>query len=291
MNRILVAVSLSLSVAAIGIAAATLLDSRAAIPLPDVDAQSDNDDLRNRVEALQRELEDLSSKYEDLSRRLGRGKKRAKVAKTPHRTTSHSVPLDDTVAALTERLNALESAETIHRLAQSGREQVASKRLATAFDELRDPDTSAEKRIEAMRNLRNMRKTHRREIAETLAENELKEIDLAWPMIEIAQDFGLDAELRGEALRSLAGMKTPELRQPLTEILSTDPSPEVRTGAFDSLVWHMEDATVREIIRVAAGNAQDPAVQSRATRILPKVDYLDRRDAEAQSSPGTTAEK
>ena len=296
MGRISSAVSLSVSTLAVGLAGLSFLESRPAVPAGHREVVSGLEGLPETVAGLERDLADLSARYRTLALRSARGKGRPETTKA-HEGSSTSDHLEETVASLRERLNTLESAEKIHLLAQSGRRQVVQKRLMTALDDLRSPDASPEERLEAMETLRAMRKTSYPELALALEENELEEADLAWPMIEIAQDPGVDAHLRGEALRSLAGMKVEEIRQPLMEIFATEESSEVRTGAFDALAWHMADPSVRQALRAAVGDTRHPEVQSRAARLVPKLDHFDRREAarsgEAARDPaaGTSSEK
>ena len=280
MSRISSAVSLSLSLAAVGLAGLSFVESRSAAPQAERESASDVDKLSGTVAVLERDLAELSTKYQALASRTAGRKLRPEKTRAKSReeapTPDH---LEETVAALRERLNTLESGEKIHLLAQSGKKKIVQKRLATALESLRNPDVLPEERLEAMQTLRGMRKMNREELASVLEENELEEADLAWPMIELAQDTGVDAQLRGEALRSLAGLRVEEIRQPLMEIFAAEESSEVRIGAFDALAWHMTDPAVRQVLRGAASDSRHPEVQSRATRLAPKLNHFDRQDA------------
>ncbi len=299
MNRISTAASLSLSVVAVVLAALAFLDSRSNSAASDSGSTVVGDDSNETIAKLERDLADLTVKYNDLVSKDTEKKASAKkwAAKKASKTGAKSEgiasgggeKLEETVALLRERVNTLESAENIHQLAQSGKKQATTKELHGSLATLRDSDADPEDRVAALRTLRGMRKPHHEEFAAMLEEQELGEADLGWPMIEIARDPNLEPELRGEALRNLRGMETKEFREPLLEIFNSQDASEVRTGAFDALAWQMGDTTVRNTLREAANDTQYPDVQARATRLMPKIEWLDRRDQEraATSASGT----
>ena len=100
-------------------------------------------------------------------------------------------------------------------------------------------------------------------------------------MIELARDTTLAPEFRAEVVDNLAGSKVEELRRPLLDLLAFDKIPDVRGGAAQALMWHLDDGTVREAIRGASRADPDETVRKRAESYLPKIEHFDRMAAEA----------
>lgn len=150
MGRTTSIVSLSLSMIALGLAGLSLVESRSTSPKPDAAVAADIRSLTDSVARLEADLEaevaensNLRSKYEALARPGTKGATRSKKivgdgTGKPAKRGAEGEDLEETVALLRERLNALESGETIHLLAQTGKKQVTQKRLRSAVMSLRN---------------------------------------------------------------------------------------------------------------------------------------------------------
>ncbi len=271
MNRWLVALSLSLSLAAIGVAGFSFLEPRR----HQLDALSSSQDaerhMAGMVEALEARLADLES---SRSSRPVRVSDHA-LARAAARSGSTTAELHGKVAALAARLSALEDDETIAELAARGHEQIVVRDVRSAIDVARDREAPPADRLRALRTIRGAAKKNRKLTAAALKGEGMSELDLLSPMLEIAKDTSLDGELRAEVVHGLRS-KHREVRAPLLELLTSDPVPEVRTGAVKALLWHLEDADVRAAIIEASGSDTDEQVRHTAERVMPKVRHFER---------------
>ncbi len=122
-----------------------------------------------------------------------------------------------------------------------------------------------------------------------MAESGLEERDLVLPMLALAQDTTLEPDFRAEVVSSLRS-KVPELRQPLLDLLAFEGTPEVREGTVEALMYHLGDSAVREAITQASQEDRHESVRETAQEYLPKVQYFDRRAAEAGRAEAGRAE-
>jgi hypothetical protein len=199
--------------------------------------------------------------------------------------------LKDQVAALTQRLASLEDEETIARLAQSGSKQVAVKEIRTALDQVGDPAADPKARLAALQRLRMARQKNGTMMKGMMDGHDIRWSDIVIPMLDVAQDTRLDAEIRADVIRNFHGTRVEELRQPMLDLLASDDVPAVRVEAITALFWHLDDPTVRDVITQASQGDPHEGVQARATRILPKVQHFEREAAEAAEKPGAGEER
>ncbi len=282
MSRLIATLCLGTSFLAMAIAGGALLRAtlRATDSLPA--EWQDLREMRLLLVSLERKVTELERRYGTLERQTDR----------VHTSASSPQPLApeqeadiaEQVQALALRLATLEDEKTIAQLAQSGELRLAENELRSALGKVGDLNVSPDIRIEAFKSIRKSAKTNGGVVKGVFRELGLEERDVVLPMLELARDTSLAPHLRADAVANLAGSKVEALRQPLLDLLASDQIPEVRGEAAQALMWHLDDATVREAIKTAGRTDPDQTVRERAVSYLPKVEHFDRMAAEAADS-------
>ena len=280
MSKLSMAVCLSLSIVSLGMAGFALLQSAPG----DGSSRSDEVIDSTRVEAVQeiRELasnlradaEELRLRVEKLESIAARSLKSGKKGKADAGDGDPDLAAD--IAALVERLDSLESDENIAELARSGFARARKKETEEAFDLVLDTSQPARERLKAWQSLR---KGGGKGKGQSGPPEALQSI------IDLAQDTTLGPELREEAVKSLSGERSAEVKEPMLNILAEDDDPQVRRRSLEVLMWHGGDPAVLETITAISREDRHEGVQQRAARILPKVQYF-AREAAAQSERG-----
>lgn len=295
MSRLPIALCISTSLLALGVAGLALLEVKSRAPESPLTQSQDVHDLRRLVDSLHQKVGELEARddeleeLEELEQRVGGFRAATTNPEAP--ASGPAADLPERVAAHTERLARLESEETIARLAHSGEAQIIEKDMRSALDQVGNPDVSPQARLEALRSLRRLSKTHRSLMESVMEEGDLREQDIVLPMLELVRDTTLDSDLRADVVRHLVGSKVEELRQPMLDLLAFDEIPTVREGALEALMYHLGDSAIREAITRVSREDRHEAVQARATRYLPKVQYFDRLAAEATDGTASGGEK
>jgi HEAT repeat protein len=226
--------------------------------------RADAEELRLRIEKLE-SIAVLSSKD---------GKKGKAV--TGDETGDPDLAAD--IAALAERLDSLESDENIAELARSGFARVRKKETEEAFDLVLDTSQPARERLKAWQSLR-------RGGGKGKGKGQSGPPEALQSIIDLAQDTTLGPELREEAVKSLRGERSEEVKEPMLNILADDDDPQVRRRSLEVLMWHGGDPAVLETITAISREDRHEGVQQHAAAILPKVQHFS-REAEAQAEGG-----
>ena len=282
MSKLSMAICLSLSIVSLGMAGFALLQSTPG----DGSSRSDEVIENTSAEAAQeiRELasnlrgaeEELRLRVEKLESIAARSLKGGKKGKAGAGDGAGDPDLAADIAALAERLDSLESDENIAELARSGFARVRKKETEEALDLVLDTSQPARERLRAWQSLR---KGGGKGKGQSGPPEALQSI------IDLARDTTLGPELREEAVKSLRGERSEEVKEPMLNILAEDDDPQVRRRSLEVLMWHGGDPAVMETITAISREDRHEGVQQRAARILPKVQYF-AREAAAQSERG-----
>ena len=142
MNRLLVAISLSMSFVALGLAGFVLVESRSGGTESRGAQLQKTQELATLLKALQErvaEHEAIHLRHDALARGApnpGAESREASAEETKATAPDLADALKEQVAVLTQRLASLEDEETIARLAQSGGKQVAQKEIRSAVEQI-----------------------------------------------------------------------------------------------------------------------------------------------------------
>ena len=280
MSKLPVAICLSLSVLAAGMAGFALLQigsdvgsTQSAISgdsSPDETAR----ELKKLASALREETEELRLRIEKLEGGTPAVSKIGEEEKTPASAADSNLAAD--IAALAERLDSLESDENIAELARSGFARARKKETEEALDLVLDTSRPARERLRAWQSLR---KGGGKGKGQSGPPEALQSI------IDLAQDTTLGPELREEAVKSLRGERSEEVKEPMLNILADDDDPQVRRRSLEVLMWHGGDPAVIETITALSREDRHEGVQQHAAAILPKVQHF-AREAEARAEGG-----
>ncbi|MDE0740262.1 MAG: HEAT repeat domain-containing protein [Planctomycetota bacterium] len=280
MSKLPVAICLSLSVLAAGMAGFALLQigsdvgsTQSAISgdsSPDETAR----ELKKLASALREETEGLRLRIEKLEGGTPAVSKIGEEEKTPASAADSNLAAD--IAALAERLDSLESDENIAELARSGFARARKKETEEALDLVLDTSQPARERLRAWQSFR---KGGGKGKGQSGPPEALQSI------IDLAQDTTLGPELREEAVKSLRGERSEEVKEPMLNILADDDDPQVRRRSLEVLMWHGGDPAVIETITAISREDRHEGVQQHAAAILPKVQHF-AREAEARAEGG-----
>jgi len=282
MSKLSMAVCLSLSIVSLGMAGFALLQSTRG----DESSRSEDTIGNARAEAVQ-EIRELASnlrgdaeelrlrieKLESIAVLASKGEKKGKAG-TGAETGDPDLAAD--IAALAERLDSLESDENIAELARSGFARARKKETEEDLGLVLDTSQPARERLRAWQSLR---KGGGKGKGQSGPPEALQSI------IDLAQDTTLGPELREEAVKSLRGERSEEVKEPMLNILADDDDPQVRRRSLEVLMWHGGDPAVLETITAISREDRHEGVQQHAAAILPKVQHFS-REAEAQAEGG-----
>ena len=172
-------------------------------------------------------------------------------------------------------LEILESDENIAELARSGFARARKKETEDALSLVLDASQPARERLRAWQSLRKGGgKKGQSGPPEALQS-----------IIDLVQDTTLGPELREEAVKSLRGERSEEVKEPMLNILADDDDPQVRRRSLEVLMWHGGDPAVLETITAISREDRHEGVQQHAEAILPKVQHF-AREAEAGAASG-----
>jgi len=282
MSKLSMAICLSLSIVSLGMAGFALLQSTPG----DGSSRSDEVIENTSAEAAQeiRELasnlrgaeEELRLRVEKLESIVARSLKGGKKGKADAGDGAGDPDLAADIAALAERLDSLESDENIAELARSGFARAREKETEEALDLVLDTSQPARERLRAWQSLR---KGGGKGKGQSGPPEALQSI------IDLARDTTLGPELREEAVKSLRGERSEEVKEPMLNILAEDDDPQVRRRSLEVLMWHGGDPAVMETITAISREDRHEGVQQHAAAILPKVQHF-ARESEAGAARG-----
>ena len=282
MSKLSMAVCLSLSIVSLGMAGFAFLQSTRG----DGSFRSEDTIGNARAEAVQeiRELasnlrgdaEELRLRVEKLESIATFSLKPGKKGKAGTGDEAGDPDLAADIAALAERLDSLESDENIAELARSGFARARKKETEEDLGLVLDTSQPARERLRAWQSLR---KGGGKGKGQSGPPEALQSI------IDLAQDTTLGPELREEAVKSLRGERSEEVKEPMLNILADDDDPQVRRRSLEVLMWHGGDPAVLETITAISREDRHEGVQQHAEAILPKVQHFS-REAAAQSERG-----
>jgi HEAT repeat protein len=275
MSKLPVVISLSLSLLAAGMAWVALGERGTEVgggQHSAVDAES--------LSAVDLKMRRLTSEVKTLGLRLEKFEgiaavtaKKAEKGETQPGASDPGFAAD--LAALAERLESLESDENIAELARSGFARAREKEAEDALSLVLDTSRPAGERLRAWQGLRKGGgKKGQSGPPEALQS-----------IIDLARDTTLGPELREEAVKSLRGERSEEVKEPMLNILAEDDDPQVRRRSLEVLMWHGGDPAVLETITAISREDRHEGVQQHAEAILPKVQHFS-REAAAQSERG-----
>ena len=280
MSKLSMAVCLSLSIVSLGMAGFALLQSTPGDGSSRSDEVIENtsaeaaQEIRELAANLRGDAEELRLRVEKLESIAARSLKSGKKGKADAGDGDPDLAAD--IAALAERLDSLESDENIAELARSGFARVRKKETEEAFDLVLDTSQPARERLKAWQSLRR---------GGGKGKGQSGPPEALQSIIDLAQDTTLGPELREEAVKSLRGERSEEVKEPMLNILAEDDDPQVRRRSLEVLMWHGGDPAVLETITAISREDRHEGVQQHAAAILPKVQHFS-REAEAQAEGG-----
>ena len=275
MSKLPVVISLSLSLLAAGMAWVALGERGT-----EVGGGQDSAVDAESLSAVDLKMRRLTSEVKTLGLRLEKFEgiaavtaKKAEKGETQPGASDPGFAAD--LAALAERLESLESDENIAELARSGFARAREKEAEDALSLVLDTSRPAGERLRAWQGLRKGGgKKGQSGPPEALQS-----------IIDLARDTTLGPELREEAVKSLRGERSEEVKEPMLNILAEDDDPQVRRRSLEVLMWHGGDPAVLETITAISREDRHEGVQQHAEAILPKVQHFS-REAAAQSERG-----
>jgi len=230
-------------------------------------------EIRELAANLRGDAEELRLRIEKLESIAARPLKGGKKGKADAGAGDPDLAAD--IAALAERLEILESDENIAELARSGFARARKQETEDALSLVLDASQPARERLRAWQSLRKGGgKKGQSGPPEALQS-----------IIDLAQDTTLGPELREEAVKSLRGERSDEVKEPMLNILAEDDDPQVRRRSLEVLMWHGGDPAVLETITAISREDRHEGVQQHAEAILPKVQHF-AREAEAGAARG-----
>ena len=279
MSKLSMAVCLSLSIVSLGMAGFALLQStqgdgpsRSDEVIENTSAEAAQE-IRELAANLRGDAEELRLRIEKLESIAARSLKGGKKGKAVAGSGDPDLAAD--IAALAERLEILESDENIAELARSGFARARKQETEDALSLVLDASQPARERLRAWQSLRKGGgKKGQSGPPEALQS-----------IIDLAQDTTLGPELREEAVKSLRGERSEEVKEPMLNILADDDDPQVRRRSLEVLMWHGGDQAVLETITAISREDRHEGVQQHAEAILPKVQHF-AREAEAGAARG-----
>ena len=279
MSKLSMAVCLSLSIVSLGMAGFALLQStqgdgpsRSDEVIENTSAEAAQE-IRELAANLRGDAEELRLRIEKLESIAARSLKGGKKGKAVAGSGDPDLAAD--IAALAERLEILESDENIAELARSGFARARKQETEDALSQVLDTSQPARERLRAWQSLRKGGgKKGQSGPPEALQS-----------IIDLAQDTTLGPELREEAVKSLRGERSEEVKEPMLNILAEDDDPQVRRRSLEVLMWHGGDPAVLETITAISREDRHEGVQQHAAAILPKVQHF-AREAEAGAVRG-----
>ena len=279
MSKLSMAVCLSLSIVSLGMAGFALLQStqgdgpsRSDEVIENTSAEAAQE-IRELAANLRGDAEELRLRVEKLESIAVRPLKSGKKGKAGAGAGDPDLAAD--IAALAERLEILESDENIAELARSGFARARKQETEDALSLVLDASQPARERLRAWQSLRKGGgKKGQSGPPEALQS-----------IIDLARDTNLGPELREEAVKSLRGERSEEVKEPMLNILAEDDDPQVRRRSLEVLMWHGGDPAVLETITAISREDRHEGVQQHAEAILPKVQHF-AREAEAGAARG-----
>ena len=277
MSKVLVAICLSLSILAVGLAGFALLQtgfdsgSTSSVTSGDNSLAETVREVRKLASTLREEAEELRLRIEKLEGGAAVVSKVGKEAEAPAAEDDTNLAAD--IAALAERLENLESDESIAELARSGFARARKKDAERALALVLDTSQSARERLKAWQGLRN---------AGGKGKGQGGPAEALQSIMDLARDTALEPELREDAVKSLRGERSEEVKQPMLDLLADDTDPRVRMRSLEVLMWHGGDPAVLETIMAISREDRHEDVQRHATAIMPKVEHF-AREAQGQA--------
>ena len=283
MSKLPVAICLSLSVLAAGMAGFALLQTGSDVDSTQSAISGDSSpdetarELKKLASALREEAEELRLRIEKLEGGTPAVSKIGEEEKTPSVADDSNLAAD--IAALAERLDSLESDENIAELARSGFARAREKEAEEALNLVLDTSQPARDRLKAWQSLRRM-------AGKSKGKGQSGPPEALQSIIDLARDTALGPELREEAVKTLRGERSEEVKQPMLDILADDTDPRVRMRSLEVLMWHGEDPAVLETITAISREDRHEEVQQHAAGMMPKVQYFVRENAERDTGGG-----
>lgn len=268
MKPVVTAACLSLSVLAIFLAVYLSRDGR------DVTTTQSSDlrQLTLTIESLNERLADLEKKADAAAgqRTASVSPSARTVSKQPADDTSEPQTVSEQLVALQERLDELEDAETIARLAETGEEQLRSQAARAFLADVTDRQIAPEERA---KRLWSQWKEHGR-LSTALGKDAFSDSETVLPLMNLARDQSLDEATRVKLLAELATSRIEEIRAPLLELFWNDPSERMRQQAVRNLTGHAADIDAQDAILWASRKDPSELVKGTAMRRLERVMHV-----------------
>jgi len=284
MSKLSMAACLSLSMVALGFAGVALMQvgSNGVSTSASV---SEDDSLREAVRSikelainLRTETDQFRMRIEKIERIAVGSSKSGKEVKEPGGAdvVADIAALNERLESVEEKLESLGSDENIAELARSGFARARKKEVEGALDLVLDTSQPARERLRAWQSLRK---------GGGKGKGQGGPPEALQSIIDLARDTSLGPELREEAVKSLRGERSEEVKEPMLSILAEDDDPQVRRRSLEVLMWHGGDPAVLETITAISREDRHEGVQQHAEAILPKVQHF-AREAEARDERG-----
>jgi NADH dehydrogenase/NADH:ubiquinone oxidoreductase subunit G len=279
MSKVPAAICLSLSILAVGLAGIALLQTGSDFGSTSSVTSGDNSsaetvrEVRKFAATLREEAEELRLRIEKLEGGAAVVSKVGKEAEAPAAEDDTNLAAD--IAALAERLENLESDESIAELARSGFARARKKDAERALALVLDTSQPARERLKAWQGLRNAG-------GKGKGKGQGGPAEALQSIMDLARDTALEPELREDAVKSLRGERSEEVKQPMLDLLADDTDPRVRMRSLEVLMWHGGDPAVLETIMTISREDRHEDVQRHATAIMPKVEHF-AREAQGQA--------
>ena len=263
MSKLPVAICLSLSILAAGMAGFALLQTGSDVGSTQSAISGDSSpgetarEIKGLAFALRGEAEELRLRIEKLEG-TEVASEGGKEAKAPAVADDSNLAAD--IAALAERLDSLESDENIAELARSGFARARKKEAEEALNLVLDRSQPAKQRLKAWQGIRKTKQDTPPEAVQSI--------------LDLARDTTIDPEIRADVVKSFRGERSEEIRQPMLDILADDEEPGVRMRSLEVLMYHAADPGVLETITAISRGDRHAEVRRHAAGIMPKVQYF-----------------
>ena len=203
-----------------------------------------------RIAPLEPTADPASAAVAELQARLREGSSRAESGRNPVESESGGDPV------------ASEGTRRVVRqvLSLGERPQLDPDELAEEQAILLDWTGSDRKRMNALRALRSEPRDSNPYSPEVVAGL------VAW------LDAAEDPRVRARIIHNLHRGGASELQQPLLDYLRSDPDPDVREAAAETLRYGLDDPSLRAALQEAADRDPDESVRRRAGRSLEKLE-------------------
>ena len=200
------------------------------------------------------------------------------IASESEGDASATQTVTEQLATLQKRMNVLEDAETIARLAETGEEQLRTQAARAFLADVTDPQIAPEERA---KHLWGQWKEHGR-LSNALGKDAFSDSETVLPLLDLARDQSLDETTRVKLLAELSASRIEEIRKPLLDLFWNDPSERMRQQAVRNLTGHAADIDAQNAILWASREDPSELVKGTAMRRLERVLHV-----ASEATPGS----